>query len=116
MVHEVGRLCFDVEVKNVKVHGKDRKVINNRIAIPITKDKSTFVDIEAWDKNAERIMKYYQKGYEICITGHLINKDRKKGDVEYETTAILVDRIIPTYGNPKPYNFDSEDFLKPEEE
>ncbi len=94
----IGRLVFDVEVKEVG-EKKDKKVMNNRLAISIGKEKTTFIDIEAWGNTAEIIEKYYTKGNEILVEGQLINKTRKKDEVEYETVAFQADKIIFTYGN-----------------
>ncbi len=98
MVMELGRLVFEVKLDEV---GDDKKVVNNRIAIQVGKDKTTFVDIVAWGSTAELIAKYFNKGNEILIQGILTNKTRKKEEVEYETVAILVDRVIFTHGNAK---------------
>ena len=76
-------------------------MLNNRLAIAIGKDETTFVDIVAWGATAELIAKYFKKGFEILVQGHLINKKRKKDNVEYDTVAILVDKVIFTNGNPK---------------
>lgn len=109
MVLELGRLVYDVDVKEV---GDNKKVLNNRIATKVTKNKDTFVDIVAWDTTAEFIDKHYKKGFEILIQGRLINSKKKKDNTEYETVAILVDKVIPTYGNPREANLnDIPDFL-----
>lgn len=96
----LGRLVFDVELKEVG-EDKDKKVVNNRMALQAGKDKTTFIDVEAWGNTAELISKYYKKGYEILTEGHLVNKTRKKEDVEYETVGFIIDRIVFTYGNKK---------------
>lgn len=96
----LGRLVFDVEAKEVG-ENKDKKVLNNRIAVSVGKDKTTFIDIEAWGNTADIIEKYYEKGNEILAEGQLVNRTKKKNDVEYETVAFLVDKIIFTYGNKK---------------
>jgi single-strand DNA-binding protein len=98
MVMELGRLVYDVKLDEV---GEDKKVVNNRIAIQVAKDKTTFIDIVAWGSTAEIIAKYFKKGYEILIQGTLINKTRKKEEVEYESVAILVDKVMFTNGNAK---------------
>lgn len=101
MVVELGRLVYDVKVEKVKVGNDEKSVLNNRIAISSGKDKSIFVDIVAWGGTAELIGKYFQKGYEIYVEGHLINKTRKKDDVEFDTVALNVDNIKFTNGNNK---------------
>lgn len=109
MLMEIGRLVYDVEVKEV---GDNKKVLNNRIAIQNSKDNTTFIDIVAWNSTAELIGKYFKKGYEILIQGYLINRTKKKDNVEYDTVAIFVDKVIFTNGNPKEFSFDDvPDFL-----
>lgn len=108
MLMELGRLVFDVEVKDV---GEDKKVLNNRIAIQNNKDHTTFVDIVAWNGVAELIGKYYKKGYEILVQGHLINRVSKKGEVEFDTVGILVDRVLFTSGNPRELDLDDNEVL-----
>lgn len=107
-----GRLTYDIVLEEV---GEGKKVINNRLAIPINKDNTTFIDIVAWGNTAELLNKYFKKGYELLFQGHLINKTRKKDEVEYIINAILIEKIIFTNGNPKEFNIDLdeiEDFLK----
>lgn len=111
MLQELGRLVFDVEVKDV---AENKKVVNNRIAIQNSKNSTTFVDIVAWDSTADLIGKHFKKGFEILLQGHLINTTRKKDNVEIESVSILVDKVIFTNGNPKEYDIDQNvpDFLK----
>lgn len=108
MVMEIGRLMFEVKLDTVK---GDKKVLNNRLAISSGKDNSTKIDIVAWGKTAEVINTYFKKGYEILVSGTLINTMRKKENVDFETVAILVDKVQFTHGNPKAIE-DVPDFLK----
>ena len=98
MVMELGRLVYDVEVKDV---GDNKKVLNNRMAIRNGKDSTTFIDIIAWNSTAELISTYFKKGYEILVEGRLMNVTRKKNEVEYDSIALLVNNIHFTSGNPK---------------
>jgi len=102
----LGRLVYDVKVTTLE-NGK--KVLNNRLAMKVGKDLTTFIDIVAWEGTAEFIEKYYKKGFEILLQGELINKKGLKENVEYDTVAILVDKVIFTYGNPR--EVDVPDFL-----
>jgi single-stranded DNA-binding protein len=106
MLMELGRLTYDVEVRDV---GEDKKVLNNRIAIQAGKDSTTFVDIVAWNGVAEHIGKYFKKGFEILVQGHLVNTNRMKDNVEYDSVAILVEKVFFTNGNPRA--IDVPDFL-----
>lgn len=109
MLMVLGRLTFDVEVKEV---GEGKKVLNNRIAIQNGKNNSTFVDIEAWEGTAELIGKYFKKGYEILLEGTLINRTKKKENVEFNNVVIRVDKVIFTNGNPKEFEVEEiPDFL-----
>ncbi|MBU3173305.1 single-stranded DNA-binding protein [Clostridium estertheticum] len=108
-VTEIGRLCNEVIVRKIK---EDKKVLNNRMAIKVGKDKTTFIDIEAWNGTAELIGKHFKKGYEILVEGTLINKTGKKNEEEFQTVALRVEQIKFTNGNPKESNEDVPDFLK----
>lgn len=104
MVMELGRLVYDVEVKEV---GENKnKVLNNRLAINIGKDRTTYVDIVAWNKTAELMEKYFKKGNEILVEGTLINKTKlvKSGEgqsAETDTVAILITKVHFVHGNKK---------------
>jgi single-stranded DNA-binding protein len=113
MLQELGRLVYDVEVRDVGDPGAEKKVLNNRIAISNGKNDSTFIDIVAWNGTAELIGKHFKKGFEILVSGKLINTQKKKGDLEYEGVAILVNHVTFTNGNPKEFNVDDDvaDFL-----
>ena len=94
----LGRIVFDLELREVG-ENKDKKVINNRLAVSIGKERTTFIDFEVWNNTAELIDKYYSKGNEVLFEGQLINKTKKRDELEYETVALQVDRVIFTYGN-----------------
>jgi single-stranded DNA-binding protein len=95
-----GRLTYDVKVDTVGSEGK--KVLNNRIAIKLSKNQTTFIDIVAWEGTADLIGKHFKKGYEILFQGKLINKKKLIGDgVEVECHALLIDEVIFTNGNSK---------------
>lgn len=99
MVVELGRLVYDVKVEKVKVGNDEKSVLNNRIAISLGKDKTTFVDIVAWGGTAELIGKHFKKGNEIYVEGHLINKTKKKDNVEFDGVTLNIDSIKFTNGN-----------------
>jgi len=98
VIIELGRIVREVEVREV---ADGKKVMNNALAIQRGKNMTTFVEFEAWDQMAERIEKYFKKGYEILLQGQLINKKKKRGEVEYTGVGILVDKIYFTNGNPR---------------
>lgn len=108
MVVELGRLVFDVEVKEVK-NGK--RVLNNRIAIRSSAKETTFIDIVAWDNVADLIGKFFEKGNEILIQGELRNDNKEKDGIKYQSVFLLVDKLKFTSGNPKAFEFGFEDNL-----
>lgn len=109
LITELGRLTYDVVVEKVGAAG-EKRVVNNRIAIKQSKTITTFLDIVAWNEAADIIGQYYKKGYEILIQGYLRNRNKLKKigegenpeSIEYESTYLLVERVLFTYGNPKP--------------
>lgn len=114
-IQQIGRLCFDVAV----IERGESRVLNNRIAWNSTskEDNAVFLDIVAWNKNADIISKYYKKGYEILLEGDLINKTVKKDNVDFQSVAFQISRVIFTNGNPKEIReITNDDFLTNEED
>ena len=109
MVVELGRIVYDIKIEHVKIGDTEKSVVNNRLAIQNGKDKTTFIDIVAWGKIAEFLEKYYKKGYELYAEGELINKKKKKDNVEFETVCLLIAKIKFTNGNHKDNNIDPND-------
>lgn len=106
-----GRLSYDVKVETV---GNDnKKVLNNRLAIRMSKDQTTFIDVVAWGGTAELIGNNYKKGSEILFQGRLINKKKLiTNGVEVDSNAILIDTVEFTYGNKRDKGNETEpDFL-----
>lgn len=99
MVVELGRLVKEVEVKTVDINGEDRSVLNNTLAISISKDDTVFVDITAWGKIADTVGKYLRKGDEVLIEGELRNSQRDVEGKNITNTYILVKGFKFTYGN-----------------
>ena len=104
----LGRIVFDLELREVG-ENKDKKVINNRLAVSVGKDKTTFIDFEVWNNTAELVEKYFSKGSEILVEGHLINKIKKREELEYDTVALKVDRVFFTYGNKRKEEYEIEE-------
>jgi single-stranded DNA-binding protein len=101
MVIEIGRIVNEVEVKVVTVNEQERKVLNNRLAVRINKDHTTFLDFTAWGPTAEFIGAHFTKGDGIYLTGKLMNKTVQKENVEFQTTYVLVEEANFTPGRKK---------------
>ena len=88
-----GRLIADPEVK--KVGANQTTVCEFCIAIDrrFEKDKTDFINCQAWGNTGEFISKYFSKGKEIALVGELhIDKYEKDGENRY-LTRVKVDNV-----------------------
>lgn len=85
-----GRITKDLEVK---VTGGGKHVLNFTIAIDDgTKDNphTTFIPVEAWEKTADNIAKYFEKGDQIILGCRLVNrKVEDRGETRYKLAPIV---------------------------
>ena len=76
----IGNVVKDPEVKSVK----DTSLAKIRLAVddPFKKDSVLYIDVEAWDKQAEFATKWLKKGKGVIVDGRLCmdtwEKDGKK--------------------------------------
>ena len=75
MIIELGKLLNEVKTHTVTTEKGDKLVLNNRIMIYQGKDRTTFVDITAWNGVAEFIARHFKQNDEIFIEGELKNKE-----------------------------------------
>lgn len=88
-----GRLIADPEVK--KVGAKQTTVCEFCVATDrrFEKDKTDFINCQAWGNTGEFIGKYFAKGKEIALVGELhIDKFEKDGENRY-LTRVKVDNV-----------------------
>ena len=67
-VYIIGRLCADPELKMTN-GGKSVTTFTAAVNRQGQKSESDFLDCVAWEKTAEFICKYFQKGSPIVIEG-----------------------------------------------
>lgn len=87
-----GRLTNSPELKQTP---NEVKVTKFTIAVnrKFDKEKTDFINCEAWRNTAEFISKYFTKGKEIAIIGELhIDKNEKDGKTTY-FTSVVVDEV-----------------------
>ena len=87
-----GRLTADPEIRKT---ANDISVCNFSIAVNrrFDREKTDFINCEAWRQTAEFISKYFTKGKEIAVCGELhIDKWDKDGETKY-LTKISVDEV-----------------------
>lgn len=88
-----GRLISDPEVK--KVGANQTTVCEFCVATDrrFEKDKTDFINCQAWGNTGEFIGKYFSKGKEIALVGELhIDKYEKDGENRY-LTRVKVDNV-----------------------
>lgn len=86
---QLGRLCYEPELFE-----SDGGVtyLHNVIAIRATKDKTDFIPFTAFDKTAELIANYVQKGEMVGLTGRL-QSDKYEDKSQLKLIAFSVDLI-----------------------
>ena len=88
-----GRLIASPEVK--KVGANQTTVCDFCVAVDrrFEKDKTDFINCQAWGNTGEFIGKYFAKGKEIALVGELhIDKYEKDGENRY-LTRVKVDNV-----------------------
>lgn len=91
-VNLLGRITKDIDLKYTQTNNKAN--IKFQVAVNRNKDEVAFINCEAWEKCAENISKYFKKGNQIGITGHITtgSYDDKDGKKVY-TWAVVVDEF-----------------------
>ena len=92
IVLEHGRLTRDPEI-NTTASGLT--VARFTIAVDrLTKDKGAdFINIKAFGKSAEFAAKFFEKGKEIIVEGHIQTGSYEKDGKKIYTTDIIADRF-----------------------
>lgn len=94
----IGRLTKDVEVK--RLNGGDKSVASFKLAVTRNFTNSNgekqvdFIPVVAWDKNAERLEKYTEKGNRICVIGRLQMREYETKDGEKRNVAEVIAQEI----------------------
>ena len=91
----IGRLTKDPEVKyttgsNTALCGFSLAV-DRRFQKQGEEKKADFINCQAWDKNAEFIAKYFQKGSKISVIGRIQTRtwDDKEGKKQFATEVVV---------------------------
>lgn len=94
----IGRLTKDAESKTTNT---GKKVANFTLAVSKGKDQAQFFNCIAWEKTAEIVLQYTNKGSQIAIMGELQNRswDKPDGSKGYATDIVV--REVELLGKPK---------------
>lgn len=71
-----GNICQEPELKQTTV-GKPVVTVNLAVKRPFSKDTTDFIPLVLWDKNAEYIHNYANKGSKIAVNGKLTTREYK---------------------------------------
>ena len=85
----LGRTTAAIELKQTQV---GKPVVSFTLAVkrPFSKDATDFFTITAWDKQAELLSQYVNKGDQVCIRGYLTTRtwEDQKGNKRTATDVI----------------------------
>jgi single-strand DNA-binding protein len=96
----IGNVVKDPEVKSVK----DTSVAKFRLAVDdqYKKDSVIYIDVEAWDKQAEFAQKWLKKGKGVIVDGRLcMDSWEKDGKKETKLYVKAQDVRFSNVGSPK---------------
>lgn len=94
MYNTIVTVCHLVSDPELKTIGNDKKVCKMRVCVSGQNAKTkNFIDVEAWDRQAEVCSQYLKKGREILIQGELCmdtwEKDGKKASKHFIRAATI---------------------------
>ena len=102
----VGRITADVDIK-MTTSGK--KVCSFTLAVDDGKNadgnrKAQFLDCVAWEKAAEFLERYVQKGNRIAVVGRLTKRAYESNGQKRYVSEVVVDRVEFADGANQPKN------------
>ena len=87
----LGRLCKDVELKYTTTSNKAVASFSLAVNRRFSKTgEADFINIVAWDKNAEFCSKYFSKGQQVSLVGRIQTRsyDNAEGKKVYITEVV----------------------------
>lgn len=90
-VNLTGRITHDL---SIRVTQTNKHVLDFQIAVRETKDESTFIRCQAWEKTADIIDQYATKGSNLAISGTLkSDKYQDKNGNNVEKVYVRVNQV-----------------------
>lgn len=92
-VNYQGRLVRDIELKHT-----DSQVAFAEFTIAWSEkykevETKCFLRCKAWRQTAEFLSKYFSKGQEIAISGHLVTEEWEKDGEKQSRTICMIDKV-----------------------
>lgn len=124
----MGRLTKEPELRYTSVNNTATcsftLAVNRKFQKQGEERKADFINCQAWDKSAEFIAKYFQKGSQIAVVGRIQTRtwDDNEGKKHYVTEVIVEDTYFTeskkSEGSsaPKTQNTDNNDGFYPIED
>ena len=111
-----GRLTANIELKRTQ-----SDVANTEFTVAWSEkyketESKCFLRCKAWRQTAEFLEKYFQKGQEILIEGHMVTEEWEKDGEKKSRTICLVDKVNfcgskSDRGSNPPQNADPDGFI-----
>lgn len=92
----IGRLTSDPELRENEKY----KQCKFTIAVNRVKEGADFINCIAWGKTAELINKYFSKGYQIALEGHIQTGSYEKDGKKVYTSDVIVENLTFISNNP----------------
>ena len=89
----LGNLTSDPEIQTTTT---GKSVCKFTVAINSGKDRTSFVNCQAWNKTAEFVSRYFSKGKSIVVVGSFQTDkytDKRHEDVTHYSSFILVESV-----------------------
>lgn len=93
-----GRMVNDAEIK---MTNSQKKVTSFSIAVPRDKDLTDFIRCVAWEKKAEFVGRYFQKGKPITIIGSVQTRNWEDQSGKHTETYVKCNDVQFAFGVPK---------------
>lgn len=89
----LGRTTNSIELKQTQA-GKSVATFSLAVKRPFTKDTTDFHNIVCWDRQAELVSKYVNKGDQVCIRGYITTRtwEDNQGNKRH-ATEVVADEI-----------------------
>lgn len=103
-----GNVCVKPEIRST---GAGKKVTNIRLAVNEGKDQTMFIDVVAWESQAEFAEKYFDKGSRIGVIGRLTSREYEKEGNKVRVYEVVADSVC--FDGPPKKESDDSDEAKP---
>ena len=86
----IGRLTADPELKKT---GSDTSVATFTVAINRNQEDADFINVVAWEKNAENVKKYLTKGNRVAVDGRIQTRSYETDGTKKYVTEVVANSI-----------------------